>query len=235
MNSASRMPYLSTEHLGHYSWILPSRKGHFLVLLQDECFRMQLVMHLKRNRTILWKAPSVAPGNNSLSPNNNPYLLYPTHSFLSKITYKVLKAPSWTCIIFSPEWKADWSSGPTDMGALEPAAKGVWSWCWTWSAPLDSGILTLLPISDVDLCIKKEKKIRNFCHSDLQMRFVATQTLVTYSKTNQWGASWPTLLWHDRSLGNNWTTEEIWRSLEKFGNKPFSLAAILPKHVITIV
>lgn len=152
------MPYLSTEHLGHYSWILPSRKGHFLVLLQDECFRMQLVMHLKRNRTILWKAPSVAPGNNSLSPNNNPYLLYPTHSFLSKITYKVLKAPSWTCIIFSPEWKADWSSGPTDMGALEPAAKGVWSWCWTWSAPLDSGILTLLPISDVDLCIKKEKK-----------------------------------------------------------------------------
>lgn len=147
------MAYLNTEQLGHYCWILPSEKAIswcFWRMSISQCSWCcvyketghPLEVSFSCTRKILWHSPF---------PNNHPYLLYPIHSFISKITYKALKAPSRICINFSPEWKADWSSGPTDMGALEPGAKGVWSWCWAWSAPLDSGILTLLPISDVDL------------------------------------------------------------------------------------
>lgn len=167
------MAYLNIEHLEYFCWILPSEKAiswcfcRMTILGRSWCCIYKETGHpLEVSFSCTRKNPT------SLSPNNHPYLLYPIHSFISKMIYKALKAPSWICIIFSPEWKADWSSGPTDIGALEPAAKGVWSWCWAWSAPLDSGILTLLPISDVDLCIKKEKN-RNFCRSDLQMRFVA--------------------------------------------------------------
>lgn len=62
------------------------------------------------------------------------------------------------------------------------------------------------------------------------MRFVATYTPISYGKTSQLGASCPTLLWHDTSLENNWRTGSL-----KFANKPFSLVAIVLKHVTAIV